>query len=349
MRESKGERSMVRRFSSAVAAALLMCGWPHAQQKFPPVYVDPMPLLDAAAKEVGADALRCVTFSGNGYNGAVGQAVESGANIDWPRKDTLANYTRTINFETRTMKEEFERKPGLNPASWKYGLGGQGGAPTKKNVHQTFILNGNYGWHMDGVGGPPVAAPPEDVQRWQLEMWMTPIGFIKAARLPGADPKATWRWELGEVGRDPSTTIPEKTYNVVINVNGKYKMDATINLRNRIQRIHTMVSEPSLGDFNYEHEYPTQVQFGPIKWPTTFHHHEGWDDNYNYDNISAGHNAFGGAFKDVQPNVCADPVPVPDSVRQATFPMTVTAKKIGNGVYVMGGSPANSIAVEFRD
>jgi glyoxylase-like metal-dependent hydrolase (beta-lactamase superfamily II) len=341
---------MVRRFSVAVALALLMGGWQHAQQQpFPSIAVDPMPLLDAASKEIGADALKCITFSGSGYNGAVGQAVESGVNIDWPRKDSLANYTRTINFETRTMKEEFDRKPGLNPASWRWGLGWQDGTPIQKNPHQTFVLNGNYGWHMDGAGAPPVASPPEDVERWQLDMWMTPIGFIKAARMPGANPRATWRWELGEVGRDPLTTVPEITYNIVITVNGKYKMDATMNKQNRLQRIHTMVSEPSLGDFNYEHEYPTQVQFGPVKWPTTFHHHEGWDDNYNYDNISAGHNAFGGEMKNVQPNVCPDPVPVPDSVRQATFPMTVTSQKIGNGVYLMGGGPANSIAVEFRD
>ena len=340
---------MLRRFSVAVALALLMGGWQRAQQTYPPIYMDPAPLLDAAAKEIGADAVKCVTFSGSGYDGAVGQAVESGPNIDWPRKDTLANYTRTINFETRTMKEEFDRKPGLNPASWKYGLGWQDGTPIQKNAHQTFILNGDYGWHMDGVGAPPVAAPPSDVELWKLEMWMTPIGFIKAARLPGANPKATWRWELGEVGRDPSTTIPEKTYNIVININGKYKMDATMNGQNRLQRIHTMVSEPSLGDFNYEHEYPTQVQFGPIKFPTTFHSHQGWDDNYNYDNVSAGHNAFGGSMKTVLPNECPDLVPVPDSVRQATFPMTVTPQKLGNGVWLMGGGPANSIAIEFRD
>src|SRR3954447_26305697 len=103
---------MVRRLSAAAAMALLLGVRQYAQPPLPPIYVDPMPLLDAAAKEVGADAIKCVTFSGSGYDGAVGQAAESGVNIDWPRKDALANYTRTINFETGTMKEEFDRKPG---------------------------------------------------------------------------------------------------------------------------------------------------------------------------------------------------------------------------------------------
>src|SRR5438034_11284441 len=86
-------------------------------QPFPPGYVDPAPLLAAAANEIGEGSLKCLTFSGTGYGGAVGQAFESAVNVDWPRIDALANYTRTINFDTRTIKEEFDRKPGLNPAS----------------------------------------------------------------------------------------------------------------------------------------------------------------------------------------------------------------------------------------
>src|SRR5262245_41745093 len=226
---------MARRFSLVILLMALF-GASQAAQQFPPGYVDPMPLLAAAAREVGADNLKCITYGGNGYGRAVEQAFESGVNIDWPRIDQLTNYTRTINFETRTMKEEFDRKPGLNPASWKYGLGWQDGTPTQKNVHQTFVLNGSYGWHIDGVGAAPVAATPQDVELWQLEMWMTPIGFIKAAKLPGANPKAIWRWELGESGRDGPTTIPEKTYNIAITVNGKYRMDATLNRQNQIQR-----------------------------------------------------------------------------------------------------------------
>ena len=159
-------------------------------QTFPPGFVDPAPMLAAASLEIGERSLRCIAFSGTGYGGAVGQAFESAPNIDWPRIDALANYTRTIDFEARTIKEEFDRKPGLNPASWKYGLGWQDGTPLQKNVHQTFVVSGNAGWHLDGVGAPPVAMSSEDVERGQLEIWMNPHGFLKAARLPGANPRA---------------------------------------------------------------------------------------------------------------------------------------------------------------
>ena len=335
-----------RRWS--VLFAVCACASVSAQQ-FPPGFVDPGPLLAAAAKEIGEANLKCITFSGTGYGGAVGQAVESAVNVDWPRIDSLANYRRTINFEARTIKEEFDRKPGLNPASWKYGLGWQDGTPVQKNLHQTFIVNGNYGWHMDGAGAPPVPMSPEDVERSQLEIWMNPHGFIKAARLPGANPRAIWRWELGEMGRDGPTRIPEKMHVVSITM-GKHRIDATINNEHQIQRIHTMVSEPALGDFNYEHESTNQQTFGAIKWPTRWHSHQGWDDNFGFENISAGHNAFGGQFESVQPNACGDPLPVPDAVRQAQFPPPqVTVDRLANGVYLLGGGPANSVAVEFKE
>ena len=122
---------------------------------FPPGFVDPAPILAGAAKEIGEASLQCVTFSGTGYSAAVGQAFESGVNIDWPRIDALANYRRTINYATRTIVEEFDRKPGLNPASWKYGLGWQDGTPVQKNLHQTFIVSGDRGWHVDGQAVRP--------------------------------------------------------------------------------------------------------------------------------------------------------------------------------------------------
>ena len=206
-------------------------------RQLPLGYVDPAPILAAAAKEIGEADLQCITFSGVGYAGAVGQAFESAANVDWPRIDSLRNYTRTINFKTRTIKEEFDRTPGLNPASWKYGLGWQDGTPVQKHLHQTFIVNGDVGWRMDGAGAPPVPMSAEDIERSQLEIWMNPHGFLKAARLPGANPQAVWRWELGEMGRDGPTTVPEKMHVVSITL-GRHRIDATINTQHQIQRIH---------------------------------------------------------------------------------------------------------------
>jgi len=344
-----------RRWIVLILVALLG-GSTGAQQStgrgFPPGYVDPGPELEAARKAIGVDNLRCVTMSGTGYAAMVGQQRLNDKGVDWPRGEPLANYTRTMNWDAGTMKEEFDRKPGLNPASWKYGLGWRGGTPVQQHAHQTFMVNGTYAWHIDGPGGTPIASPPEDAERWQLEMWLNPHGFLKAAMRPGANPKAVWRWELGEMGRDGPTTTPEKMTVVSITVFGKYRVDATINKEHMLQRIHTWVPDPVLGDMNYEHEFTNDSYMdagGGVKFPTGWHHHEGWDDNYQAQSINAGHNGFGGTFKDIKPNVCADSVTVPDAVRQASVPVRVETQKLADGVYLLGGASHNSVAVEFRD
>ena len=237
----------------------------------------------------------------------------------------------------------------MTPASWKYGLGWRGGTPSQKNLRQTHIVNGKYAWSMDGESATPVAAFPEDAERYQLDLWLNPHGFLKAARLPGANPKAIWRWEQIEMGRDGNVVAPDKMHVVSITMLGKYRVEATINSQNQIQRIKTTVNEPALGDFNIEQESTQQMSFGNIKWPITWHSHQGWDDNWQFAGDSTGHNAYGGEFPKVQPNVCDDPVPVPESVKQATFPEPVTVEKMANGVYLLGGTTHNSYMVEFRD
>jgi glyoxylase-like metal-dependent hydrolase (beta-lactamase superfamily II) len=107
-----------------------------------------------------------------------------------------------------------------------------------------------------------------------------------------------------------------------------------------------------LGDMNYEHEFSNDSYVdigGGVRFPTSWHHHEGWDDNYNIQTVSAGHNAFGGNFADVQANVCEDPVTVPDSVRAASIPLRVETETLADGVYLLGGGTHNSVAVEFDD
>jgi len=305
---------------------VILVGVQMPAQPFPPGYVDPAPLLAAAALEIGEANLTCITFSGTGYGAAVGQTFENAVNIDWPRIDALANYTRTINWEAGTSVETFDRKPGLNPASWKYGLGWQDGTPIQKALRQTHIVNGRHAWHIDG-DGPPVAVPPELAELYQLDLWLNPPGFLKAARLPGANPVALWRWEQLEKGRDGNVVSPEKVHVVAITMLGKYRVDATINSKNQITRIKTTVNEPALGDFNIEHESTEQMTFGGVKWPIAWHSHHGWDDNWQFYRQSTGHNGYGGKFPTVQPNACGEPVPVPPAASASAEAPPVTVEK----------------------
>ncbi len=340
----------IKPWGSVIVAALIIRL--AASQNLPPGYVDPWPVLKAASKAIGTAKLRCVTISGNGYTGMVGQQRLHGYEVDWPRGKPLENYSRTMNWENSTMVEEFDREPGHNPALWKYGLGWRGGTPLQQNTRQRFIVNGDYAWHQDGPGSKPVAVAPNDAERWQLDLWLNPHGFLKAAMMPGANPKAFWRWELGEMGRDGATRRPEKVTVVSITVLGRYHVSGTINRDNLLQRIQTWVPEPVLGDMNYEHEFSpdSYVDLGNgIRFPTSWHHHEGWDDNFQNQSFSAGHNAFGGSFAKIRPNQCEEPVSVPDQVLQATFPLRVITDKLAEGAWHLKGSSHNSVVVEFNE
>jgi glyoxylase-like metal-dependent hydrolase (beta-lactamase superfamily II) len=333
-----------------VVGVLGIVGASPAAQQLEPGYVDPRPVLEAAAKAIGVDQVRCITMAGTGYAGMVGQQRTSGVDIDWPRSEPLTNYRRTMNWDAGTMVEEFDRKPGMYPASWKWGVRYIGGTPTAQNSRQIFNVNGTVGWSLDGVGSAPVPMTPDAAERMQLELWMNPHGFLKLARKPGANPVATWRWELNEMGRDGPEVMPYKVTVVAINVLGKYRVDATINPQNMLQRIHTYVADPVLGDLNYEHEWTDDSYANAgngVRFPTVWHHHEGWDDNFQGQAITAGHNAFGGQFQAITANNCGDAVAVPDSVRRATFPARVDTTKLAEGVWLLGGASHNSVAVEF--
>jgi glyoxylase-like metal-dependent hydrolase (beta-lactamase superfamily II) len=339
---------MTRRVFWATVVVVTLAAVRAPAQRFPPGYVDPAPILAAAAAEIGESTLRCVTFSGTGYGGAVGQTVENAVNIDWPRIDRLANYTRAIDWSTETSVETFDREPGLNPASWKYGTGWVGGTPIQKARRQTHVVRGDRAWHIDG-DGPPVAVPPDLAELYRLDLWLNPHGFLKAARLPGANPIAFWRWEQIEKGRDGNVVAPERVHVVAITMFGKYRVDATINSQNQIQRLKTTISQPALGDFNIEHESTNQIDIGGAKWPTDWHSHHGWDDNWQFYRQSTGHNGYGGQFRDVKANACPAAPAVPAAVASATFPATppVTVDRMADGVYRLGGGPANSYMVEF--
>ena len=336
----------------AAAAILALLSGAAAAQPPQPGYVDPWPVLEAAETAIGAGNLRCVTVSGDAYAGMVGQQRLAGYDTDWPRGEPLTRYTRTMDWTARTMTERFEREPGHNPAGWKHGLGWRGGTPLQRQREQTFVVAGQHAWTRDGPNGDPVAAPPADAELWQLDLWLNPHGFLKAARLPGANPRAVWRWELGEMGRDGATTIPEKMTIVSITMFGKFRVDATINREHLLQRIHTWVPDPVFGDTNYEHEFTNDSYVdigGGVRFPTRWHSHTGWDDNYQAQSFSAGRNGFGGTLADIRPNACGDPLEAPEAVRRADFAVRVESQRLAAGVWLLGGGSHNSVAVEFEE
>jgi len=294
---------------------------------------DAKAVLQAVARNIGADNLRCVTYSGSGWVGAVGQNFTP--RDDWPRVE-LSSYTKTVNFEARSAKEEQVRRQGSYPAR------GGGGVPLQGEVRQINLVSGNYAWASQGTGMTP--QPAAAAQR-QLDLWLTPHGFVKAA-LAAANPVMLTRFEGGEGGGRGKVTV------ISFTALGKYRVNGTINDQNQIERVQTWIPNPVIGDMYYETVYSNYRDFGTVKFPTRFHHHDDLDNTSSGNPVvRGGHHGFElTTVRDVQPNVCGEAITVPESVQKATIPpVRVESQRLGDGLYVLGGGSHNSVAVEFRD
>src|SRR5437868_11943483 len=107
---------------------------------------DAREVLQAAVKAMGAANLKTVQNSGTGWNAAVGQSFSP--QEDWPRFE-VTRYTRTIDYDARSSREELTRRQGNNPPR------GGGGTPLQGEQQQVAIVSGNYAWNMDGQNPVP--------------------------------------------------------------------------------------------------------------------------------------------------------------------------------------------------
>jgi glyoxylase-like metal-dependent hydrolase (beta-lactamase superfamily II) len=309
--------------STAIAFALATGGL---------VAQDSKTVLQAVVRNIGADNLRCLTYSGSGFVAAVGQNFTP--RDDWPRVE-LASYTKTVNFDARSAREEQVRRQGNNPAR------GGGGVPLQGDVRQINLVSGDYAWGLQGTNATP--QPAAAAQR-QLDLWLTPHGFVKAA-MAATNLVMLTRYEGGEGGGRSKNTI------ISFTALGKYRVNGTINEQNLIERVQSWIPNPVIGDMYYETVYTNYRDFGSVKFPTRFHHHDDLDNTSSGNPVvRGGHHGFEINVKDVQPNVCGEDIVVPVAVQKATIPpVRVESQKLGNGLYFLGGGSHNSVAVEFRD
>src|SRR6201987_6301073 len=105
-------------------------------------------LLQAADKAIGANAVNSVQYSGTGWMGAVGQSFATeGTGSDWPRTD-FKSYSATIDYPSKSSKEEHVRVQGNNPAR------GGGFVPLQGEVRTTNFVSGNFAWNLNPQGQP---------------------------------------------------------------------------------------------------------------------------------------------------------------------------------------------------
>ena len=258
----------------------------------------PKSVLESAQKAMGNP--NSIQYSANGMNAFFGQALSAGK--EWPRRQ-LTNYSRTVNYVQKSSSEQ------LNFAQ-----------PTFPSQQQNAEVNGDKAWNI-GANSTPVSQPANAESR-QLQIWLTPHGFLKAARDAGDAALAK--------AADGSSVV---TFTAL----GKYKVSGTIDGQNMVSKVETTIADPVLGDMPVVTTFSDYKDYSGVKFPSKIVQTQG------------GFPVWDIAVTSVQPNAAAD-LPVPAAVQSApAAPVAVMSTKLADGVWHVTGGSHHSLVVDFKD
>src|SRR5260370_16615845 len=188
-------------------------------------------LLQAADKAISASAVNSVVYAGTGWMGAVGQSFATeGEGSDWPRTD-FKSYTATIDYPSKSFKEDHVRVQGNNTPR------GGGFVPLQGEVHTTNFVSGNFAWNLNPQGQPN-PQPAIVAEQRQLLISLSPHGFIKAAQ-QAANTTVEDRYYI------PPNPTPKTLGFTTL---GKYRVTGEFKNDKPLERALTRISQPAPGD-----------------------------------------------------------------------------------------------------
>ncbi|PYM92403.1 MAG: MBL fold metallo-hydrolase [Candidatus Rokuibacteriota bacterium] len=262
--------------------------------------------LDAVAKAMGAGSVKSIQYSGNGVNFQVGQNYAP--DLPWPRF-VAKSYTRTVSYETASIRDLLVRTLGENPQRG----GGAGGLAPGGEQRQEFVTRGDFAWNVVGETAAP--APVALLDR-QLQLWTTPHGVIKMASASNATVQ----------GNTISFTVP-----------GRFRVRVTVDGQNLVERIDAVVPNAVLGDMPVEIRYSEYKDFGGVKFPMKIRQTIG------------GHSALDLTVSDVQPNTAVNiTIPEPILNTPSPY-ARVTSQMVADGVWYVTGGTHHSVVIEMKD
>jgi len=218
---------MFKKFLSAAALASLAVVWVLSAQSAA------QKALDDAAKAMGVANVKTLTLMGEGGDGAVGQVLDPKSDYWRWYKDT--NVIRSYDFDAKGFRTQRTRGEGNVPPG-----GGAGTTTPAPTADQNTVTMAN-------------------AFNAQVDMAMTPIGFLKAAAEHSSSLTAKTEKKMTVVSfpMDVPGATPYKTM-----VNGY------IDDKGMVQKVDTMINENFLGDIKWEATFSDWKDFGGVKFPT---------------------------------------------------------------------------------
>jgi len=299
---------MARKWLVTMAIACLAVSSASAQ--------DAKAVVSNASKAMGIENLNSIYFYGTAQNGNLGQ--NNNANQPWPMA-AQNDYVRAIDFS----------KP-ASRATWAaYAVPVTGGRATLvQGTPQTqqLITPDTPGWAQ------------------QLEIWVTPWGFLKGAAANNATVRAQ--------------TVEGKRYQVVTwnapvkSPGGQpYRLVGFINGQNLVERVQTWLENPIFGDMLVEADYSYYRDNNGLKFPAQMVQKRGGWPVFEAYVLGAHANPA-----NLQQLLTPPPPPAgrggaPGGARAGGpggAPAAPTSEKLAEGVFRINGA-YNALAVEFAD
>jgi glyoxylase-like metal-dependent hydrolase (beta-lactamase superfamily II) len=273
----------------------------------------PAGTLDAAEETLGVADVRSIEYSGTGQWFQFGQAPAPG--LPWPPFD-VSSFTASIDYEAPGARVEMVRKQTPEPPRVR---------PVPVEQHPVQLVNGTAAWNMaapagTAPGAPPVPQPqPAAADERTMEIWVSPHGFLKAARANHA------------------TSLPANGGSTLTFMADGKKYVGTINAQNQIERVQAWLDTPVLGDTLVETTYSDYRDFGGVTFPGRIQRAQG------------GHPVLDITVSEVRLNPAVE-IAVPDQVKIFTAaPGVVTVQPLAPGVYYLTGANAHTVAIDQSD
>ena len=267
---------------------------------------DAKTVLAAASKAMGSENLNAITYYGSGANFGLGQSNNS--NGAWPRTN-VNDYVRSIDFT-----QPASRATGVTFAAPVTG------GPAAQAPFQQNITSANTAWAQ------------------QLEIWITPWGFLKgaAANNATAQPQLAGGRKYTVVTWMTSQKAPSGV---------PYKVVGYINGRNLVEKVQTWLENPIFGDMLIEAIYGEYRDANGVKYPSMIVQKRGGQPTFEAQILGVKAN----------PANIAELVTPPAGGGRGGGPggpppaaAGPTSEKLADGVYRINGA-YNAMAIEFKD
>jgi glyoxylase-like metal-dependent hydrolase (beta-lactamase superfamily II) len=272
---------------------------------------DARTVVSNASKAMGVDGLNSVTFYGAGANFNLGQ--NNNSNAPWPRINAN-DYVRSIDFAQPASR-----------ATWvTYAAPVTGGPAVQANAQQN-ITPANMAWAQ------------------QLEIWITPWGFLKGA---AAASNATVRAQSTQ-GRRFNVV----TFNAPVKSPGgqPYRVVGYIGPQGLVERVQTWLDNPIFGDMLVEAEYTNYRDSNGLMFPAEWVQKRGGYPFFEVQILGAQANPANlSRLMAVPPPPAGRGAAPGGAAAGAPAAPGPTSEKLADGVFRINGA-YNALAVELAD